>query len=172
MAGWERNTGRLLARQPEPSDRVDYHRLLAHEAVERWLRPAPLRSFDIEEIDGLLAEDRRHWDEHGFGPWALLDAESGAFAGRGGLALSTVEERLEVELPWTVDPALQGRGLATEAATAAAGWARELGFKEVVALVLPSNVASRRVAEKAGFEVAGGCEHAGLPHLLLRLRLE
>ncbi|HMI80484.1 MAG TPA: GNAT family N-acetyltransferase, partial [Solirubrobacterales bacterium] len=77
----------------------------------------------------------------------------------------------EVELPWSVEPRLHGQGLATEAATAAVEWAAELGFDHVVAFTLPSNVASQRVAEKAGFEQDGGCTHAGLPHFLFRRRL-
>ena len=74
-----------------------------------------------------------------------------------------------VELPWSIEPRLHGQGLATEAATAAVEWAGELRFEEVVALVLPANAASRRVAEKTGFKQDGEVLHAGLPHLLFRL---
>ena len=74
-----------------------------------------------------------------------------------------------VELAWSVEPHLHGSGYATEMASAAIAWARELRFEEVVALVLPANAASRRVAEKAGFERNGEVTHAGLPHLLFRL---
>ena len=41
----------------------------------------------------------------------------------------------------------------------------------MIALALPGNGASRRVAEKAGMELAGEVEHAGLAHVLYRLRL-
>jgi RimJ/RimL family protein N-acetyltransferase len=167
----ERNTGRLLARPPTRSDRAAYHAHFSEPTVERWLRPAPMAPFDAETIDRLLWDDRRHWEEHGFGPWALFEAGSGEFAGRGGLAWSTVEGHLAIELPWSISPRLQGRGLATEAALAAVRWARETGFEEVVALALPDNLPSRRVAEKAGFDAAGECEHAGLPHVLFRRRL-
>jgi RimJ/RimL family protein N-acetyltransferase len=171
MTEGERHTGRLLARPPADADRAAYHSHFAEPEVERWLRPAPLTPFDAATIDRLLRDDREHWEEHGFGPWALFDAESGEFAGRGGLAFSTVERRLAVELPWSIRPTMQGRGLATEAALAAVSQAHQLGFEEVLALVMPANVPSRRVAEKAGFEAAGSCEHAGFPHLLFRLRL-
>jgi RimJ/RimL family protein N-acetyltransferase len=76
-----------------------------------------------------------------------------------------------VEIAWSVDPALHGRGYATEMGKAAAEWGRELEFEELIALVLPTNLASRRVAEKVGCERSGEVEHAGLPHLLFRLRL-
>jgi RimJ/RimL family protein N-acetyltransferase len=122
-------------------------------------------------IDELVEGDQVHWQDHGFGPWVLIEKDTGAFAGRGGLSWTSVEGVAEVELPWSIEPHLQGRGLATEAAIAACAVAREQRFEEVVALVLPTNVASQRVAEKAGFEQNGEVVHAGLPHLLFRLRV-
>jgi RimJ/RimL family protein N-acetyltransferase len=164
----ERQTQRLLARKPVPEDRDAYHLHFQHPTVERWLRPPPLPPFDTKVLDELLEGDRAHWTDHGFGPWVLLDKESGEFAGRGGLAWTSVEKKAAVELPWSIEPPLHGQGLATEAAVAATEWAREMQIEEVVALILPTNVASQRVAQKAGFEEAGEVDHAGLPHLLFR----
>jgi RimJ/RimL family protein N-acetyltransferase len=171
MADGERQTRRLLARKPTPDDRAAYHAHFTHPAVERWLRPPPLPAFSAQVLDELVAGDRLHWENHGFGPWVLIEKESGAFAGRGGLAWTSVEDTAEVELPWSIEPRLHGNGLATEAALAATEWARDLGLEEVIALVLPANRASRRVAEKVGFETDDEVVHAGLPHLLFRLRL-
>lgn len=170
MAGEERQTQRLLLRPPALEDRVAYHAHFTRPAVERWLRPPPLPPFNTRVLDELIEGDCAHWSDHGFGPWVLIDQQSGKFAGRGGLSWTSVEGTAEIELPWSIEPALHGRGLATEAATAACEWARELGLGQVVALVLPSNAASRRVAEKAGFKRNGEVLHAGLPHLLFRLK--
>jgi RimJ/RimL family protein N-acetyltransferase len=172
MAEGERHTRRLLARKPSSDDRAAYHAHFTHPAVERWLRPSPLPPFNAQVLDELVDGDRVHWENHGFGPWVLIEKESGAFAGRGGLAWTSVEDSAEVELPWSIEPRLHGNGLATEAAVAAVGWARELGLGEVIALVLPANLASRRVAEKVGFTTEDEVIHAGLPHLLFRLRLD
>jgi RimJ/RimL family protein N-acetyltransferase len=101
----------------------------------------------------------------------LIEKESGAFAGRGGLHWTVVEETAMIELAWSIEPSRHNRGYATEMATAAIEWARELEFEELIALVLPANAASRRVAEKVGGEHTDEVEHAGLPHLLFRLRL-
>ncbi|MFL5898004.1 MAG: GNAT family N-acetyltransferase [Solirubrobacterales bacterium] len=171
MAAEERQTGRLLARRPAAEDRVLYHAHFTRPEVENWLRPSPLPPFTAQVLDELIDGDRVHWQDHGFGPWVLIKKEGGGFAGRGGLAWTSVEGTAQVELPWSIEPRLHGRGLATEAATAACEWARELGFEQVIALTLPTNLASQRVAEKAGFEQAGEVIHAGLPHLLFRLRL-
>jgi len=116
----------------------------------------------------VAAAAREHWADHGFGPWVLIERSSGAFAGRGGLHWTTVEDVAMVELAWSVEPRLHGNGYATEMARAAIEWARELEIEELVALVLPANTASRRVAEKLGCEPAGEVEHASLPHLLFR----
>ena len=167
----ERQTERLLLRRPTAEDRAAYHAHFTHPEVERWLRPSPLPPFNAGAIEELVAGDRAHWTDHGFGPWALVERESGAFAGRGGLHWTTVEDVAMVELAWSVEPRLHGNGYATEMAEAAVDWARELEIEELIALVLHANAASRRMAEKVGCEPAGEVEHASLPHLLFRLPL-
>jgi RimJ/RimL family protein N-acetyltransferase len=167
----ERQTERLLLRRPTPDDRALYHAHFTRPEVERWLRPSPLPPFNAGVLDELVDGDCAHWSDHGFGPWILLEEGSGAFAGRGGLHWTTVEEIAMVELAWSVEPDLHGNGYATEMAGAAVEWARELQFEQLVALVLPGNVASRRVAEKVGCTRGGEVIHAGLPHLLFRLQL-
>jgi RimJ/RimL family protein N-acetyltransferase len=172
MAAGVRQTARLLARKPTPDDRALYHAHFTRPEIEGWLRPSPLPPFTAQVIDELVDGDQAHWQNHGFGPWVLIEKESGTFAGRGGLSWTSVEGIAEVELPWSIEPHLHGQGLATEAAIAACAWARDLGFDQVIALTLPTNVASQRVAEKAGFEQVDEVTHAGLPHLLFRRRLK
>ena len=163
--------GRVLIRQPDPGDGDSYEALLLEPAVSAWLRPEPLPPFHRADIEEMLADDLRHWREAGFGPWALVEAEGGALVGRVGLRRTSIGGELVTELAWTVRPAWQGRGLATAAAVEALELARSVGVEEVVALVLPANLASRRVAEKAGMRSTGEVTHAGLPHLLYRVEL-
>lgn len=167
-AAGERRTPRLLLRPPSRDDRALYHAHFTQPQVERWLRPPPLPPFNSAGVDELVEGDRAHWHDHGFGPWVLIDRETGAFAGRGGLHWTTVEGTAEIEIAWSVEPALHGQGYATEMALAAAKWAREMQIERLIALVLPANTASRRVAEKVGFHPDGEVEHAGLPHLMFR----
>ena len=164
-------TPQLLARPPELSDEEGYGRLFLDPAVSEWLRPAPMKPFDPGEVAEMLGEDRRHWTEHSFGPWVLESREDGSVVGRGGLRWTEIDGHPTVELPWAVRPDRWGEGLATEAASAAVEWAGPLGLSEVAALVLPGNLRSRRVAEKAGLQLTGDTLHAGIPHLVYRLVL-
>jgi RimJ/RimL family protein N-acetyltransferase len=158
-------------RSPRLEDEGAYLALFRRREVEAWLRPAPLAAFVEAELRQMLHDDIGHWERNGFGPWALFEKAGGGFAGRAGLRWTAVEGEAAVELAWTVEPARQGRGLATEAARAGLELGRAQGIERIVALVLAENVASRRVAEKIGMELDGEAEHAGLPHLLYRCSL-
>jgi [ribosomal protein S5]-alanine N-acetyltransferase len=167
----EWRTPSLVARAPQPGDEEGYRGVFLDPAVGEWLRPAPMRPFSEAEVAEMLAEDRRHWVDHGFGPWLLRDREDGSTIGRGGLRWTEIDGRLAVELPWALRSERWGGGLATEAAAAAVEWARSLRLDEVAALILPGNLRSRRVAEKAGLRLDGDALHAGIPHLVYRLAL-
>ncbi len=74
-----------------------------------------------------------------------------------------------VELLYALRPDRQGQGLATELAGAVVRCAfDELVLPELVGYTLPTNTASRRVLEKAGFRRERDVVHAGLPHVLYR----
>ena len=161
-------TERLSLRAPGSADLDGYRTLLLDPLVQRWLRPPPLAADDPASVERLLDDDRRHWEQHGFGPAALIDRRNGPFVGRGGLNWTTVAGERAVELPWALVSQRWGEGLATEAARGALAWARELGLPEVVSFTLTSNTASRRVMEKIGLRHEGEIEHSGLPHVLFR----
>src|SRR5207253_1708922 len=106
MRNGERQTDRLFLRRPSHDDRALYHAHFTHPAIERWLRPPPLPPFNSGAIDELVAGDETHWSDHGFGPWVLIDLETGAFAGRGGLHWTTIQDRAMIELAWSIEPSL------------------------------------------------------------------
>jgi RimJ/RimL family protein N-acetyltransferase len=167
----EWRTQRLRARAPQLDDEQGYGALFLDPAVGEWLRPAPMKPFDAGEVTEMLGDDRRHWTDHGFGPWVLVTPEDNSLVGRGGLRWTEIDNRLTVELPWAIRPDHWGQGLASEAATAAIKWASSLELPEVAALILPGNLRSRRVAENAGLTLSGDTLHAGIPHLVYRLTL-
>ncbi len=123
-----------------------------------------------EETVGFLDRLVEHWRVHGFGLWLLSSREDGAFVGRGGLLTVELEGRAEVELAYALAAPWWGRGLATELAR----WSVRLAFEvlevpSLICLTLPTNHASRRVMEKAGFRFEKDVVHRGLPHVLCRI---
>lgn len=113
------------------------------------------------------------WDRDGFGWWVARNRTDGRFAGRGGLRRMRVLDRDEIELGYGFVPEFWGRGMATELATASVqvGFGF-LGAKEIVTFTLPTNLASRRVMQKAGFQYDRDFEYLKLPHVLYRLQRE
>jgi ribosomal-protein-alanine N-acetyltransferase len=165
-----RPTERLMQRPPGLGDAPGYRALLIHPKIGEWLRPAPLRPFEAADGDLWLNEDMRHWERFGFGPWAVVERESGDYLGRVGLRWTEIGDRAGIEVLWAIDPARHGEGFAAEAGAAALAFAGDLELDEVFAMILPTNAASLRVAEKIGMERDGNVEHAGFDHLLFRSR--
>lgn len=168
MTDGVRTTERLMLRPPGPGDGPGYRALLMHPTIGEWLRPEPLQAFEPADGDVWLEGDSRHWERFGFGPWAVVERGSGDYLGRVGLRWTEVGDRPGIEVLWAIDPERHGEGFASEAAVAAFELAAELELDEVYAMILPSNAASLRVAEKIGMERTGEVAHAGLDHVLFR----
>ena len=65
------------------------------------------------------------------------------------------------------------KGVATEIATVSLKVAFErIGIGNIVAFTLPTNWASRQVMEKVGLRYERDITHAGLPHVLYRIKRE
>lgn len=163
-------TARMVLERLRPEHGPEQLPLLLDPRVTAtlWPRSEPPTKADV--LDG-LASKIEHWERHGFGMWLLRDRETGETVGRGGLQYTYTAGLNDVEAGWAIVPERWGEGLATELAHACV----EVGFEdlnllEIVAFTLPSNLASRRVVEKAGFAYERDIVHAGLPHVLYRRR--
>ena len=102
-----------------------------------------------EESDVALQSIIRHWNNHGFGRWAVIDKDTGRFIGFGGLRslLGTPE------VVYHLARAYWGRGLATELARASLKFGFETHqFDRIVAVAKPENAASIHVMEKLGMQ--------------------
>ena len=123
-----------------------------------------------EETASYLRDNLDHWDRYGYGMWLFRDVENGRFVGRAGLRNTRVGGGDEVELAYALVAEYWNRGLATEMALAILRLAFEqLGLTDIVCFTLPTNLASRRVMEKAGFEYERDIVHADQPHVLYRI---
>ncbi len=96
-----------------------------------------------------------HWAFMDFGYWAVVEKESGAFAGDLGFADFHRDAAASIkgapEMGWVIAPEFSGRGYASEAARAALAWADEQRWPRTVCMIHAENAASVRVAEKCGF---------------------
>ena len=98
-----------------------------------------------------LADSIAHWEQHGFGLWAL-QLHSGEFAGRAGLRHTVLEGVDETEIVFTFKRALWGQGLASEITHALVTLGLlQLKLPSLIGVVATANAASRRVLEKSGF---------------------
>jgi RimJ/RimL family protein N-acetyltransferase len=110
--------------------------------------------------------DAAHWELHGFGKWLVLEEQRPV--ARGGLSVTFLQGRPEVEIGWAVERSHWGRGIATQIAREALDEAARLGLHGIVAFSRPENRASVRVIEKAGLRFEREVSHAGWPHVLYR----
>jgi [ribosomal protein S5]-alanine N-acetyltransferase len=165
-------TPRLILERVALDQASEHVRLLLDPRVSTTLWPRRPSPSEADILDG-LASKVEHWERHGFGMWLMRDRQTGEVVGRGGLQYTYTAGMHDVEAGWAVVPERWGQGLATELAQASV----EVGFEqldllEIIAFALPTNIASRRVMEKAGFRFERDVVHAGLPHVLYRRRRE
>jgi RimJ/RimL family protein N-acetyltransferase len=159
-------TARLRLTRLSPADLDDLVRMYADPLVTATL--GGVRT--AEWVADYLKKQIAHWDAHGFGLWTAHERGTGKFAGRAGLRYATLEGRQEVEVTYGLMHEFWGRGYATELALECV----RVGFTELrrpdlVCFTLPTNQASRRVMEKAGFRYERDIVYADLPHILCRL---
>jgi RimJ/RimL family protein N-acetyltransferase len=161
-------TARMVGEPLGPEHEAELAELTLDPRVYRTLWPwsySPTRA----DVHASLVDKRDHWERHGFGLWLLRDRVSGQMVGRGGLQFTDAIGGFAVEAAWAIIPRRWGQGLATELANASVEVAFDaLDVRDLIAITLPDNHASRRVMEKAGFDYDREIEHVGLPHVLYR----
>ena len=175
----EIQTDRLLLRQWRTSDRVPFAAMNADPRVVEYF-PAPLST---TESDELVSRIEAHFEEHGFGLWALEITNVVPFAGFVGLSVPRFVAHFTpcVEIGWRIAAEHWGRGYATESARAVLDFGFEkLQLREIVSFTVPDNLRSRRVMEKIGMthNPDDDFDHPELPeghplrrHVLYRIRL-
>jgi [ribosomal protein S5]-alanine N-acetyltransferase len=143
-------TARLILRRPTLVDVPKLFEFLGNAEAMRFTH-----------ADTSLRECRRRVAAHewrrrrdGYAPWTIISKADAQIIGWGGLYDDPFDPGWGVEVGYYFDPAAWGRGYATELTAACTSLADNvLRLPEVRAFARPENVASRRVLEKAGFEV-------------------
>ena len=144
-------TPRLLLRRWRSADLDAFAAVTAQPEVMRYIRDG--RTLDRAATAERLVRYQRHWDDHGFGLYAVEIKETGELAGFTGLAVPAFLPEImpAVEIGWRLGRAHWGRGLATEAARSVVAHARAaLGLRRLVSIHIVGNEASARVMVKLG----------------------
>lgn len=137
-------TERLTLRGARRSDFDAFAAMLATDRARYMGGP-----FDRSGAWGLFVSTLAHWPLDGFGAWMIVDRKSGALLGDVGF--SQPLRFPEPEMGWTLIAAAEGKGIATEAATAALDWYwANTDAPSVVSYIDPGNTRSRALAEKLG----------------------
>jgi ribosomal-protein-alanine N-acetyltransferase len=160
-------TERLVLRPFRQDDLDDLFAILGDAETMRFY-PRP---YTREEVEGWIRRNLERFEESGWGLWAILDKGTDEFLGDCGVTDQDVEGVIEPEIGWHVKRSRWRQGIATEAAVAHRDRAfDELGFRRLISLIRPENVASRGVAEKLGMTVEKETDRAGIRHFVYSMR--
>tara|TARA_E500000305_G_scaffold109950_1_gene116367 strand:+ start:2580 stop:3104 length:525 start_codon:yes stop_codon:yes gene_type:complete len=153
-------TGRLLLRRLAEGDRAEMVRFYGDPEVMA-IRKYGAR--DPEAASAAFDVLMEHWRRHGFGLYAVIEQESGAFCGECGLRYT--DDGAEVEISYGLFAPFRGKGYATEGAAAIRDIALDvLKIPVLVARSRGDNRGSHTVLEKIGMAFAGRQESPGHVH--------
>lgn len=138
-------TRRLTLRAFTQQDVAPLCRILGQEHILRYFpNPDPPA---LDRVQNMIAHQWAHWDEHGYGWWAVASCAAPALIGWAGLQF--LPEMAETEVAYLLSQACWGQGLGTEAALASVRYGIEtLGLERIVAIAHVENKASQHVIEK------------------------
>jgi RimJ/RimL family protein N-acetyltransferase len=156
----EITAGRLHLRPWQPADADAVLAACQDPELQRWTQvPVPYRREHADEYVGVTSP--AGWAAGTHAHFAVLDATTARLLGSmslGGIAAGAAEVGY-----WCV-PGERGHGVMTDALGAVCRWGfGRLGLQRVTWLAHVGNDASRRVAEKAGFQLEGTLRQY-LPH--------
>lgn len=169
LRGLKVETERLRLRLPVSADAAAAAEMFGRDEMFRYSERGAMTA---DEAWGLLLRHAGTWLLHGYGAFVVEEKETGRTVGLAGLS----DFRRELgsrfdghpEITWSIAPAAQGRGYATEAAAAALDWqARRFGSARTVCLIHVENAPSLRVAEKLGYRTFDRRDYRGYPAVLM-----
>lgn len=141
-------TTRLILREFRESDLADMHEVLGNAEVMRFSLTGP---YSMEKTADFLRGCLEGYRKRNVGLFAVVLKEEQKVIGYCGFYFLSIDGADEIEIGYRLNPAYWNRGLATEAAIAARDLGFEkLGYGRVISCIEAANLASIRVAEKAG----------------------
>ncbi|CAA9419111.1 MAG: hypothetical protein AVDCRST_MAG35-1869 [uncultured Quadrisphaera sp.] len=139
----------LRVRRPDHGDLDAVFAL--HSDPRTYLHVPAAPDVDRDASARRLREWVEHWDEHGFGYWAVQRADAEEVVGVSGVQHARWLDQPVLNLYYRLSPAWWGRGWATALARHAVAVARDVApAVPVLARTRPSNTGSIRTALAAG----------------------
>ncbi|HET6820724.1 MAG TPA: GNAT family N-acetyltransferase [Candidatus Limnocylindria bacterium] len=140
-------TKRLLLRPWRDEDREPFAAMNADPVVMEHFPGTMSR----QASDALVDRFRAHWQELGWGVWAVEIPAEAPFIGFVGLSRQDAPGYPVVEVGWRLARPFWGRGYATEGAQRGLGLGfGALALDGVVSFTVPQNTRSRAVMERIG----------------------
>jgi RimJ/RimL family protein N-acetyltransferase len=157
-------TARLAVRTFEARDAIPWLAMVNDPEVTRFLPPGPDRT--MEDFQRVLGARQAMERELGHAMWAVDDKTTGTFVGQCGLRPVDEGAGPEIDLAYHFTRASWHKGYGTEAAIAVlAHGLGPVGLEAIMAVVVPENVGSWRVMEKAGMRYEGLVDYYGMEGL-------
>jgi ribosomal-protein-alanine N-acetyltransferase len=123
--------------------------ILQEENILQYFPASPPPS--IERVNRYIAHHLAHWQERGYGHWAVTLRQDGRLLGWNGLEY--LPDTDETEVAYLLSHQAWGRGYATQTARLAVRFGFETaGLEQIIGLVHPDNFGSIRVLEKCGLK--------------------
>ncbi len=143
-------TQRLILREFQREDFRELAPILADPQVMQF---SPSGVASIVQTQEKIEDFINCYKESGFGKWAVILKQTDELIGYCGIAVDQIDNNAEKELGYRLASRFWGRGLATEAASAAI----QCGFDKfnlpyILGIVERENLASVRVLEKIGMQ--------------------
>jgi len=148
-------TPRLILRRPGVADTARLFNICGDPQTNLYNPAGPYP--DIQKAEAVMAAWMSHWEQRGFGQWAISRKEDpGEVLGFGGLAVLNYLDQPRINLGFRFATTAWGKGYATEMASQALELAfQRLAFSIVHAKVRPANLASITVLERIGMQRDG-----------------
>ncbi|MGB2874140.1 MAG: GNAT family N-acetyltransferase [Gaiellaceae bacterium] len=148
----ELGDGELLLRPLGLDDVPRVTEICQDPEISRWTRVPD--SYTVDHARTWIEHSARAWDKDE-ASFAVTEVVTGRLVGAIGLHLQE-HFAMQASIGYWVAKDARGRGVATRALRLVARWALEdLGLPRVQLVTDPDNLASQRVAEKAGFRREG-----------------
>jgi RimJ/RimL family protein N-acetyltransferase len=147
----ELTDGSIVLRAPVESDAPAVEAACQDPEIPRWIPLIP-QPYTAESAREFVSWSAEQW-ESGHYSFVIVDAGSGELLGAIGMG---VQQRMRIgHIGYWVAPGARRRGVASSALRLLSRWALENDLGRIELITDPDNIASQRVAERAGFTREG-----------------